>query len=91
MLEHSPKYVLLRFYQAEAKYMKSKPSRDPPDFSGIRATLSKDVVLHQSPNLPFGGEYLGHHRYEQWVIAMKEIFDKLEVSEQSYFEAEGKS
>ena len=87
MLDQSPKHVLRRFYEAEATYMKAKPSEGPTDFTAMRKTLSEDVVLHQSPDLPFGGEYLGHQGYEQWAIAMKAIFDKLEVSEQQFFEA----
>ena len=87
MLEQSPKQVLLRFYKAEATYMKSE---DPSDFSEMRRTLSENVVLHQSPDLPFGGEYIGHQGYERWAIAMKAIFDKLEVSEQEFFEADDK-
>ncbi len=87
MLEQDAKHVLLRFYKAEATYMKTQPSEGPADFSEMRKTLSEDVVLHQSPDLPFGGEYIGHRGYEQWAIAMKAIFDKLEVSEQQFFEA----
>ena len=88
MLEPSPKQVLLRFYEAEAKYMKSDPSEGPGDFSEMKATLAEDVVLHQSPDLPFGGEYIGHQGYERWAIEMKAIFKKLEVSEQQFFETE---
>ena len=66
--------------------MRAKAYRDEASFDGIAATLSLDVNLHQSPDLPFGGEYVGHQQYEQWAIAMSAIFDTLEVTEQEWFE-----
>ena len=55
-------------------------------YDGIAATLAPDVKLHQSPDLPFGGEYVGHQQYEKWAVAMSAIFDTLEVAEQEWFE-----
>ena len=82
----SPKQVLLRFYEAESAYMQSQGKSGDADFDGLRQTLASDVVLHQSPDLPFGGEYVGHEGYERWAQAMSAIFDKLEVSEREFFE-----
>ena len=79
----SPREVLEAFYAAEAKYMKAD---EEVSFDGIAETLDPRVVLHQSPDLPFGGEYIGHKRYEERAAAMKSIFDKLEVDEQEFFE-----
>ena len=66
--------------------MRAKASGENASFDDIAATLSADVELHQSPDLPFGGEYVGHRQYEQWAVAMSAIFDKLEVAEQEWFE-----
>ena len=90
MFDQSPKQVIRRFYKAEATYMNAHSSEGPTDFSEMRKTLSEKVVLHQSPDLPFGGEYIGHQGYERWAIAMKAIFDRLEVSRQEFFEADDK-
>ena len=90
MFDQSPKQVIRRFYKAEATYMNAHSSEGPTDFSEMRKTLSEKVVLHQSPDLPFGGEYIGHQVYERWAIAMKAIFDRLEVSRQEFFEADDK-
>ena len=84
--EQSPRQVLEAFYQAEKLYMQARASGEEASFHGIAATLDPGVVLHQSPDLPFGGEYVGHEQYEQWAIAMSSIFDQLEVSEQEWFE-----
>ncbi len=83
----TPKQVLTRFYAAEAKYMKAHEAGETAGFDQMRETMAPDVVLHQSPDLPFGGEYVGHQRYEDWAIAMSSIFDKLEVQEREFFEA----
>lgn len=56
------------------------------DFSEVRKTLSSNVVLHQSPDLPFGGEYHGHEGYETWAVRMSSLFDQLKVSERRFFE-----
>lgn len=45
--------------------------------------MAANVVLHQSPGLPFGGESIGPDRYEEWAIAMSSI-DKLDVKEQDF-------
>ncbi len=85
-MDTSPRTVLERFYEAEATYMAARQIEDSADFSVMRATLSPDVVLHQSPDLPFGGEYTGHDGYERWALAMSKLFDKLDVIEQQFFE-----
>ena len=56
------------------------------DFSEMQKTLSNNFVLHQSPDLPFGGEYRGHEGYERWAVQMSTTFDLLEVSERLFFE-----
>jgi ketosteroid isomerase-like protein len=86
----SPKQVLQTFYEAEAKYMQTNGPDGKAAFDEIAATLDPAVVLHQSPDLPFGGEYVGHKRYKEWAVAMRSIFDKLEVGEQEFFEKDDK-
>ena len=86
-VEHTPKQVLLSFYEAEAKYMKAYQENGTASFDELRETMDAEVVLHQSPDLPFGGEYLGHDGYERWSKAMASLFDRLEVTEQEFFES----
>ena len=50
-------------------------------FAGLAATLDPDVVLHQSPDLPWGGEFHGHVGYEDWARQMSRAFDRLEVKD----------
>ena len=86
----TPRDVLKAFYEAEKLYMQAKAKGEEASFDGIAATLDEAVVLHQSPDLPFGGEYVGHKEYEQWAKAMSSIFDTLEVAEQEWFESGNK-
>ena len=53
--------ILDRFYAAERIYMSASP--EERDFSGMAATLAKDLKLSQSPDLPWGGEYEGPCRF----------------------------
>ncbi len=73
--------VVERFYAAEATYMNGGAR----DFSGMAATLDPAVVLHQSPDLPWGGEFHGHAGYEDWARRMGEAFDQLEVRDRRFF------
>ncbi len=49
------------------------------------ATLDPEAVLHQSPDLPWGGEFRGHAGYEDWARAMSTPFDRLEVMDRQVF------
>ena len=80
------KQVLLSFYEAETSYMKAYQENGCSSFDEMQTTMNSEVVLHQSPDLPFGGEYVGYKGYEEWAKAMASIFDKLEVREREFFE-----
>ena len=80
-----PLQVIQRFYAAEADYMNAGGAAADASFDAIAATLDPEVVLHQSPDLPWGGEYHGHEGYAEWARVMSVAFNKLEVKEQSYF------
>ena len=82
----TPRATVERFYKAEAEYMQSAQHGERADFSRMRETLSPDVTLHQSPDLPFGGDFQGHEGYERWAVSMSKIFNQLEVTEQEFFE-----
>ncbi len=86
----TPTEVLLRFYQAEADYMKAYETNAYASFDAMRETMDPKVVLHQSPDLPFGGDYEGYEGYERWAKAMASLFDRLEVKEREFFEHDDK-
>lgn len=73
--------ALQRFYAAEGAYMKAGGG----DFTPLAATLHPEVVLHQSPDLPWGGEFRGHAGYEEWARQMSAAFDQLEVKDLQLF------
>ena len=54
------------------------------NLSAMAATLAPDVVLHQSPDLPWGGEFNGHAGYEEWARQMSAAFDQLEVKDRCF-------
>ena len=82
----TPKQILQRFYEAERRYMQA----DGASFEEFAATLAPDVVLHQSPDLPWGGEYVGPQRYEEWARAMNAVFDQVDMQEVEFFEQDDK-
>ncbi len=86
--EPGPVAVLKRFYDAEGAYMNAGGTSGGASFAPLAATLDPEVVLHQSPDLPWGGEFHGHAGYEDWARQMSEAFDQLEVKDRQLF-AEG--
>ena len=83
-----PIEVIGRFYGTEADYMNAGGAAAGADFTAMAATLAPDVVLHQSPDLPWGGDFRGHAGYEDWARQMSAAFDQLEVRDRRFF-AEG--
>lgn len=88
MSPQTPKQILDRFYAAEAIFMAAPDSsRDPTD---MLSTLSPNLKVYQSPDLPWGGEYVGHAGFAAWGAIMTSHFASLEVIEPRVFErAEG--
>jgi len=84
--EEAPFKVLERFYEAERRYMQAGGASAGASFDGMAATLDPGVILHQSPDLPWGGEYTGHQGFMDWSIKMSECFDFLDVRDPEYFE-----
>lgn len=81
----SPREILERFYAAEAAYMNAGGAIAGASFAAMAATLDPDVVLHQSPDLPWGGAFHGHAGYADWAAQMSRAFDRLEVRDNRYF------
>ena len=85
--ERSPIDAVERFYAAEGAYMNAGGPLGGATFGDMAATLDPGVVLHQSPDLPWGGEYHGHAGYEDWARQMSEAFDRLEVTDTRFLAA----
>ena len=81
----APREVIQRFYKAEAAYMNAGGADAGASFADMAATLDPDVVLHQSPDLPWGGEFRGHAGYEDWARQMSRAFDRLDVEGTRFF------
>ena len=85
----TPADILDKFYKAESIYMAAPPEKR--DFAaGMGAVLSKDVVIHQSPDLPYSqSEYRGHDGFQKWGTEMASLFSKLVVADPKVYEREG--
>lgn len=78
--------VLNRFYDAERPYMAAGGAQAGADFAGMGATLHPDVVLHQSPDLPWGGKWTGYEGFKGWSVQMSRHFDVVDVQDARFFE-----
>lgn len=80
----SPIDVVRRFYQAESAYMNAGGPAGGASFQAMADTLDPEVILHQTPDLPWGGEYRGHDGYEDWAKKMSAAFDRLAVQDTQF-------
>ena len=81
--------ILTKFYEAEAKYMSASPEQR--DFEGgMGKTLSPNLVVYQSPDLPYSqSKYEGHEGFQKWAEEMTVLFSSLAVDDPKFFEREG--
>jgi hypothetical protein len=70
--------ILERFYEAERRYMSTPP--EARDFSQLAVSLHPEMLLHQSPDMPCGGEYKGHAGFMEWSEGMASCFDAMVVT-----------
>ncbi|KAM0352993.1 hypothetical protein ACHAPU_001878 [Fusarium lateritium] len=84
---HTARSVLESFYEAERIYMAASP--EEREFSGMAATLSKEVILKQSSGLPYAGIYNGPEGFQKWARDMADYFDKVDVQSPEIFESQG--
>ncbi|KAF7560756.1 hypothetical protein G7046_g3384 [Stylonectria norvegica] len=82
----SPTQVLMAFYEAERRYMTAGGKAGGASFDEFASTLSPDVVLHQTPDLPWGGEYRGVERYADWAAKMSDCFTSVDVQDAKFLE-----
>lgn len=85
-VDNSPTAVLNRFYEAERRYMGAGGKAGGASFDEFAATMAHDVVLHQSPDLPWGGEYRGIEGFADWSVRMSDCFSSLDVQDATFFE-----
>jgi len=81
-----PMDVLEAFYAAERIYMSAGGATAGASFDGMGATLDPGVLLHQSPDLPWGGEWVGYEGFKGWSIQMSRHFDVVDVQNARFFE-----
>ncbi len=84
----SPIDVINRFYEAENAYMNAGGPAGGASFQQMAETLDPEVVLHQTPDLPWGGDYRGHEGYEAWANKMSDAFDQLELKDTRFLTAD---
>ena len=83
------KEILDRFYDAERVYMAAPPGT--ADSSALAATLAPDVKLIQSPDLPYGGVFVGVNGFLDWAKQMNELFSGVDVRDPEVLEGENKA
>lgn len=88
--DNSPTAVLNRFYEAERRYMKAGGKAGNASFDEFASTMSSKVELHQTPDLPWGGEYVGIERYSDWAAHMSSVFEVVDVQDAQFLEAGNK-
>ncbi|MFJ9368841.1 nuclear transport factor 2 family protein [Nocardia sp. NPDC101769] len=71
--------TLRSFYAAEAAYLSEEAG-----FERMARCLAPDVVMHQAPSLPYGGQWHGHDGMREFLAAMGASWDGLWFDEQRF-------
>jgi uncharacterized protein len=82
--KHTPLSILNAFYNAERVYMSSPP--ETRDFSGMAATISPNMTLYQTPNLPYSGTYHGVAGFKEHFDKMGQYYNEVDVQDVEVFE-----
>jgi uncharacterized protein len=59
-------------------------------FDEFASTMSDKVVLHQTPDLPWGGDFIGIERYADWAAHMSSVFEVVDVQDAEFIQTAGK-
>ena len=70
-----------RFYAAEWAFMQAGGEKAGASFDDMAALIDPDAVMHQSPDLPWGGDYRGHAGWLEFFTNFIVHFESLEVSD----------
>ena len=84
----SPRAVLSRFYEAERQYMAAGGKARGVSFDEFAKTMAPNVILHQTPDLPWGGKYEGIERYADWAAQMSDCFETVDVQDAKFLESD---
>lgn len=84
--DKSPIAVLLKFYEAERRYMAAGGKAGGASFDEFASTLSENVVLHQTPDLHWGGDFYGISGYADWAAAMSDCFETVDVQDARFLQ-----
>ena len=69
--------VLNQFYDDERLFMSQSPGEQDPTL--LARTMAADIILYQSPDLPYGGDYHGIDEFIRWSTIMGSLWSKVDV------------
>jgi uncharacterized protein len=84
--KHTPLSILNAFYAAERNYMSSPP--ETRDFSVMASTISPNMILYQTPNLPYSGTYHGVQGFKEHFEKMGKVYSEVDVGGVEVFQGE---
>ena len=70
--------------------MKAGGKAGGANFDEFAATMDDKVVLHQTPDLPWGGEFVGVEQYADWAAHMSSVFEMVDVQDAEFVETADK-
>ncbi|WEB45443.1 MULTISPECIES: nuclear transport factor 2 family protein [Streptomyces] len=75
--------VLTGMYAAEAEYL-AAGGPGAASFDLLAPFFAPDVVLHQADALPYGGTWHGRSGMERFFLAMSQVWQSFEMTEQEF-------
>jgi uncharacterized protein len=85
---HGHLEILDSFYDAEQRYVSAGGEPAGADFGEVGAHFHPDVVVHQGPTVPFGGDWHGIDAVQRFFAVFTETWSSLELNDIRSFEGE---
>ena len=80
--------LLDSFYAAEVRYISAGGAAAGADFSEMASHFHQNVVVHQGPTVPYGGDWRGIDGVERFFAVHSQTWETLDLSDIGYFEGE---
>jgi len=76
------------FYDAEKRYVAAGGRQAGADFGELAAHFHPDIIVHQGPTVPFGGDWYGIEAVERFFAVFTDTWSSLDLTEIRSFEGD---
>lgn len=84
LIVENGRQALARFYVEEEAYLRQKGA-DPTALARLLACFADDVVIHEPPGLPYGGEWHGHAGVVALMDRLAQVYERATFDDRTVY------